>query len=164
MVDGLLGRGPVTRQAHPGDRRRVTLAPTASGQAIMESALEITRSRLAERLAPLPQSERVAIAPAMQAIRPVFVADQELEVWTMYKRILVPLDGSQFAERVLPQVEALAEVFAATVTLVQVTPSELTLLAEAMGLEPALIIDPTPLIEAGRNAAETYLAPRWRIV
>lgn len=66
----------------------------------------------------------------------------------MYKHILVPLDGSQCAEKVLPHVEALAKAFASRVTLVQVIPSEPTIIAETMGMEPALTIDPTPVIEA----------------
>ncbi|MGQ9555332.1 MAG: universal stress protein [Anaerolineae bacterium] len=76
----------------------------------------------------------------------------------MYKHILVPLDGSQFAEKVLPHVEALAKAFASRVTLVRVIPSEPTIIAETMGMEPALTIDPTPLIEAERKEAENYLA------
>ena len=76
----------------------------------------------------------------------------------MYKHILVPLDGSQFAETVLPHAEVLAKAFTSGMTLVRVIPSEATIVAETMGLEPALTIDPTPLIEAERNEAENYLA------
>ena len=38
----------------------------------------------------------------------------------MYQTILVPLDGSQRAERILPHVEALAEKFGAQIILLQV--------------------------------------------
>ena len=38
----------------------------------------------------------------------------------MYNKILVPLDGSTRAEKILPYVEALAQKFAATLVLLQV--------------------------------------------
>ena len=40
----------------------------------------------------------------------------------MYRRIVVALDGSELAERVLPHVEALAERFGAQLILLQATP------------------------------------------
>ena len=46
----------------------------------------------------------------------------------MYKHILVPLDGSPFAEKVLPHVEALAKAFTSSVTLVRVIPPNRLLL------------------------------------
>jgi DNA-binding MarR family transcriptional regulator len=79
MVNGLVGRGLVARQAHPVDRRRVTLALTPVGQAAMESARAMTRSRLAERLAELPEPERVTIVQAMCALTPVFAPVQGVE-------------------------------------------------------------------------------------
>ncbi len=39
----------------------------------------------------------------------------------MYEKILVPLDGSELAERVLPHAQALAEKFGSTVTLLSAT-------------------------------------------
>jgi nucleotide-binding universal stress UspA family protein len=41
----------------------------------------------------------------------------------MYKKILVPLDGSEFAEKVLPHVEAIAVCTGAEVVLIRVTVS-----------------------------------------
>lgn len=41
----------------------------------------------------------------------------------MYKKILVPLDGSALAEMVLPYVQALAECMGSEVVLLRVTPS-----------------------------------------
>ncbi|HHT81720.1 MAG TPA: universal stress protein [Spirochaetales bacterium] len=38
----------------------------------------------------------------------------------MFKRILVPLDGSGFAERALPHAEGFARVFGSTIVLLQV--------------------------------------------
>ena len=77
----------------------------------------------------------------------------------MYDRILVPLDGSDIAERVLPHVEALAEKFGSAVTLLQATtPPETLIAASAEGAAPAgPVLDPTPIVEAERQAASAYL-------
>ncbi len=72
MIDGLVARNMVIRQMDPGDRRRVTLAPTALGRAAMQSALEATAARLAERLAALPASGRSTIIEAMQILASIF--------------------------------------------------------------------------------------------
>ena len=79
MVDGLVSRGLVARQVHPGDRRRVTLALTPTGRAAMESAYKMTESRLAERLAELQEPERTMIVEAMRILVPVFAATQGAE-------------------------------------------------------------------------------------
>jgi DNA-binding MarR family transcriptional regulator len=82
MVDGLVSRGLVARQAHPGDRRRVTLALTPKGWAAMESANASTESRLAERLERLGEPERAAIVEAMRTLLPVFTTSQGAEPGT----------------------------------------------------------------------------------
>ena len=76
----------------------------------------------------------------------------------MYGRILVALDGSEVAERILPHVEALAEKFGSTVTLLQATTPPETLVA-ASTAEPgaAAAVDPTPTIEAERHETQRYL-------
>jgi nucleotide-binding universal stress UspA family protein len=60
----------------------------------------------------------------------------------MYKKILVPLDGSQLAEAVLPHAEALAKSEGAEIVLlsVAVTPS-LEFLARSPGLANKVIED-----------------------
>ena len=55
----------------------------------------------------------------------------------MYSRILVPLDGSEVAERVLPHVEALATKFEAAVMLLRTTTA-----AEALPPAPSLGVPP----------------------
>ena len=40
----------------------------------------------------------------------------------MYRRIIVPVDGSDLAEQVIPHVEALAKAFSAQITVLWVTP------------------------------------------
>ena len=76
MIDGL-ARQLVTSRMDPGDRRRVSLAPTALGRTAMQSAYKATESRLAERLAWLPASERRTILKAMQVLESIFVSGRE---------------------------------------------------------------------------------------
>jgi DNA-binding MarR family transcriptional regulator len=64
----------VTRRTSPTDRRRVTLALTAHGKAVLEAARQDTQARLAEILTALSSTERTAIVQAMQALRTVFVS------------------------------------------------------------------------------------------
>jgi nucleotide-binding universal stress UspA family protein len=80
----------------------------------------------------------------------------------MYEHVLVALDGSRAAERVLPHTEALARAFGSKITLVRATVSAETLLAETAGSGPAAgdmapVIDPTPIVDIDREAAEDYL-------
>jgi DNA-binding MarR family transcriptional regulator len=82
MIDGLVARRLVTRRADPGDRRRVTLAPTALGRTEMQAAYKATESRLAERLARLAASERRTILKAMQSLRAIFVPGGEAKTAT----------------------------------------------------------------------------------
>ena len=77
MIDGLVARNMVIRQMDPGDRRRVTLAPTALGRTAMQSAYEATAARLAGRLAALPASQRRTILKAMQILESIFVSGRE---------------------------------------------------------------------------------------
>jgi len=82
----------------------------------------------------------------------------------MYEHLLVALDGSDAAERVLPHAEALAAKFGSTVTLLRAVVSAETLLAQsATGGGPSVgdaapAIDPTPIQEADRDSAIEYLA------
>jgi len=89
----------------------------------------------------------------------------------MYEHLLVALDGSDAAERVLPHAEALAAAFGSTLTLLRATVAAETLLAQSATGGGANVgdvgtaIDPTPIIEADRDAAAEYLAsiePRLR--
>lgn len=79
----------------------------------------------------------------------------------MFERLVVALDGSEVAERILPHVVALAKQFGSEVTLLQVTEAPETVMAEvAAAAEPpgAVAIDPMPIIEAERQGAAEYLA------
>jgi nucleotide-binding universal stress UspA family protein len=72
----------------------------------------------------------------------------------MYKSILVPLDGSGRAEKILPHVVSLAQCYSARVILLQVI--ELTpMLIVDYGLPGGILPE---LVEQTKNEAEAYLA------
>ena len=61
----------------------------------------------------------------------------------MYKKILVPLDGSERAEKILPHVEGLANCFGAQVVLLQIVELATPLVVDydvSGGLIPDLIL------------------------
>ena|SRR5438105_2534955 len=78
----------------------------------------------------------------------------------MYDKILLPLDGSEFAERIIAQVEPLAEKLGSQLVLLQVTTAVETLIAETTpGMTGGgVAVDPTPIVEAEQTAAEEYLS------
>lgn len=86
----------------------------------------------------------------------------------MYKRILVPLDGSDLAEQILPHVEALAVAFGSTVVLLRAVASAQRLIAETavpmpVGAVGGPVLDPktvADLVAEEKREAETYLASR----
>jgi nucleotide-binding universal stress UspA family protein len=76
----------------------------------------------------------------------------------MYERILVGLDGSQLAERVLPYVEALAEKFGSRLVLVEaVAPIEVPVPAAGLAPDLALPMDFGEIEDEERQAARRYL-------
>src|SRR5437867_601382 len=79
----------------------------------------------------------------------------------MYARILVALDGSDLAERILPHVEALGRALGSTLIVLRATTPPEVIIGElnAGAMLPAEgIIDPEPLIEAEREEVDGYLA------
>ena len=93
----------------------------------------------------------------------------------MFERILVALDGSELAERVLPAVEQLAEKFSSTVILLRATisPEELATMTTpqsgfgwpAMGAPPGPLVNPLEITKADLEEATNYLdsiAERFR--
>jgi nucleotide-binding universal stress UspA family protein len=80
----------------------------------------------------------------------------------MYAHLLVALDGSEAAEQALPHVQALAEKFGSTVTLLRTVVPVETIMAETSTAGPAVgevapPMDPTPIIEAEESSATSYL-------
>ena len=81
----------------------------------------------------------------------------------MYEHVLVALDGSAAAERVLTHAEALAGAFHSTVTLLQAIISVETIIAQSATPGPGVgditpPMDPTPIVEAERSTASEYLS------
>jgi nucleotide-binding universal stress UspA family protein len=77
----------------------------------------------------------------------------------MYERILVALDGTEIAERVLPHAEALAKAFGSTLILLRVTTPPEKLVAELSGgmdVAPT-IVDPTEILDEERAEIADYL-------
>jgi len=75
LVDGLVERKLILRNTHAADRRRITLTLTARGQSVLEAAHGATQAALAEKLAALSAKDRMIVAQAMQALRPLFEPD-----------------------------------------------------------------------------------------
>jgi DNA-binding MarR family transcriptional regulator len=76
LVEGLVQRRLVVREASTADRRRITLNLTAKGEQIWQSARQETKKRLSERLTPLSAEELTKIAEALQLLRPLFATGE----------------------------------------------------------------------------------------
>jgi nucleotide-binding universal stress UspA family protein len=74
----------------------------------------------------------------------------------MFRELLVPLDGSDLAERVLPYVEALARTSNAAITLLQVAPTAASLASVAATPAPG-VVDFVATAEKMRGTATAYL-------
>ena len=81
----------------------------------------------------------------------------------MYSHVLVPLDGSEAAEAVLPHAQSIASAFHARLTLLRASVAVETLVAQTAGSggpglgDVSAPIDPEPVLEAEREEAEDYL-------
>jgi nucleotide-binding universal stress UspA family protein len=75
----------------------------------------------------------------------------------MYRKILVPLDGSNRAEAILPHVEEMAQLYKAEVILLQVIASDI-MSAAAYHRPPHIELD--TLFQQHENETKTYLAAR----
>jgi len=77
-IDMLVARRLVTRESHPADRRRMTLALTTPGRATLGSALKATEAYLRGLFGTLSSGERATIIQAMQTLRPLFSQPRNL--------------------------------------------------------------------------------------
>jgi DNA-binding MarR family transcriptional regulator len=77
MVDSLVAREWVTRQASPDDRRRVLLGLTGRGKIMLDQALAKTQASLAEKLSSLPAADQEMVSEAMKCLQTVFLTERE---------------------------------------------------------------------------------------
>ncbi len=79
LVNGLVDRKLIVRATAATDRRRVTLALTERGQALLAETYAATQARLAETLRGLSGADRAGVVQALEALRRVFAAPEALE-------------------------------------------------------------------------------------
>ena len=68
LVEGLVGRGFVTRKRDDVDRRRVQLALTEAGAALLAEADGVVGERLTELLTYLPEDRQQAVLDGLAAL------------------------------------------------------------------------------------------------
>lgn len=71
LVDALVGLGLVTRETAPEDRRRVRIAATDAGRALLEEGRRRRVAAIAERLSRLAESERRALERGVELIEQI---------------------------------------------------------------------------------------------
>jgi DNA-binding MarR family transcriptional regulator len=74
LVTGLVTRGFVARKEHPTDRRQVSLALTARGRQVQNSARRATEQSVAREISHLSDAQRVTVVGAMRLLSEVFAA------------------------------------------------------------------------------------------
>jgi DNA-binding MarR family transcriptional regulator len=72
LVNGLVKRRYLSRQTHPVDRRRLTLALTPAGRQMLQAARQTTQAYLARHLAQVTEADRATVVGAMAILRQVF--------------------------------------------------------------------------------------------
>ena len=77
MVDGLVNRRLVTRNAHDTDRRRVCLSITAIGKKKLQSSYANSQAFLASKISGLSTPELETVSKAMHLLQGLFVYEHE---------------------------------------------------------------------------------------
>jgi DNA-binding MarR family transcriptional regulator len=77
MIDGLVARKLVARQACAKDRRQVSLVLTPKGLGAFRESREATHRQLAEKLKPLSREQRRCVVSAMQWLGELFGNDAD---------------------------------------------------------------------------------------
>jgi len=72
IVSGLVAHGLVDRQGCTADRRRIALRLTPRGETALEAAWSGTQDALAQRLAALPEADRMMLARSFALLHDVF--------------------------------------------------------------------------------------------
>ena len=71
LVDALVGLGLVTRETSAEDRRRVSIAATEAGRALLDEGRRRRVAAIAERLGRLAESERRALERGIELIEQI---------------------------------------------------------------------------------------------
>lgn len=79
LIDQLVTRKLVVREFDTVDRRRVTLALTARGHTIWDTARGATRAFLTERLEQCSPAQLETVYEAMEILRPLFISPREAQ-------------------------------------------------------------------------------------
>lgn len=79
VVETLVGKGYITRQENPQDRRFIDLALTPSGRQIITSIFEQNRAWMARKLVVLTPEELEALVQGMEALEKAFSTKEESE-------------------------------------------------------------------------------------
>jgi len=72
MVEGLVGRGMVSRELDDSDRRKVVIETTTRGEEAWESAWKATRRAMAQRLESIEPARRGQLSEGLQSLRALF--------------------------------------------------------------------------------------------
>jgi DNA-binding MarR family transcriptional regulator len=75
MIDGMVAKKLVVRQACCNDRRQISLALTARGAAAFRASRQATQKQLSQRLKPLSEPQLHAVSQAMQVLSGIFGSD-----------------------------------------------------------------------------------------
>lgn len=76
LVDGLVERGLVEREASAADRRRLTLCLTKTGLALLQTARAGTQASLSKILSNLSQQDRADVAHALGVLSSLFSREE----------------------------------------------------------------------------------------
>jgi len=79
MIDVLVGRGLISRQASLKDRRMINLSLTDQGQSILEISRKGTMGNLEMILSSTTPTEQSTIMDAMKILRPLFADYKSIE-------------------------------------------------------------------------------------
>jgi DNA-binding MarR family transcriptional regulator len=77
LVDGLVARGYVVREASAADRRSLALRLSERGATTLEATRQRTQERLAVLLAGVPVGERDGLAHGLETLRALFAPERE---------------------------------------------------------------------------------------
>jgi DNA-binding MarR family transcriptional regulator len=77
MIDGLVAKKLVARQACCGDRRQVSLMLTPRGASAFRASRQATQRKLATRLRPLTDIQLEAVSQAMRFLADIFGTDAD---------------------------------------------------------------------------------------